>query len=75
MIITRPTMMQLRDWTDQVILDLDAYGTFGKLLDDAAWQDWALQFFNNAAIGRNLPDPYSHDDWRAWAELFCGTLD
>ena len=42
-IITRPTGMKLRDWTDQISNDLDTYGIFGKLMDDNKWQDWGVQ--------------------------------
>jgi len=29
--ITFPTGLQLKDWSDQIILDLDAEGSFAKL--------------------------------------------
>jgi hypothetical protein len=72
--ITRPTGMALRDWADQLVLDLDNYGAFGKLMNDAEWQDWALQFFNNTTLGRNLPNPYAFSDWRDWAERMAQLL-
>jgi hypothetical protein len=40
--------MELNDWADQIALDLDSYGAFGRLEKDANWQDWAMQFLNNA---------------------------
>lgn len=72
--ITRPQGMELRDWADQIILDLDAYGSFGRLNNDAEWQDWAMQYFNNSALGRNFPLPYDFKDWREWAERFAQML-
>jgi len=74
MIITRPTNMELLDWSSQVIIDLDAYGSFGRLQDPERWQDWGMQFLNNTTIGRNLPIPYGFTDWREWAERLVGAL-
>lgn len=74
MIVTLPTNLELTDWANQVILDLDPYGAFGRLSDEANWQDWAVQFLNNTTIGRNPPIPYAYDDWREWAERFCQSL-
>ena len=72
--ITLPTYMKLNDWADQIILDLDIYGAFGKLEDESEWQNWAVQFLNNTTLGRNPPNPYSYDNWKDWAERFCQTL-
>jgi hypothetical protein len=72
--ITRPTGLALRDWADQIVLDLDNYGAFGKLMNDADWQDWAVQFTNNTTLGRNLPNPYAFSDWRDWAERMAQLL-
>lgn len=72
--ITLPTYMTLKDWADQICLDLDTVGAVSKLLDENTWQDWAVQFLNNTTLGRNLPNPYSFTDWREWAERFCQTL-
>jgi hypothetical protein len=72
--ITRPTYMKLQDWADQMSLDLDRYGAFGRLQDESRWQDWAVQFLNNTTLGRNLPNPYSFDNWQDWAERFCQAL-
>jgi hypothetical protein len=74
MIVTLPTNLELTDWANQVILDLDPYGAFGRLQDEAHWQDWAVQFLNNTTIGRNPPIPYGYEDWREWAERFCQSL-
>lgn len=72
--ITRPSYMELNDWADQIALDLDSYGAFGRLDDPTQWQDWAMQFLNNTSLGRNFPLPYDFTDWRDWAERFCQTL-
>ena len=73
--ITLPTGMGLRDWADQVALDLDNSGAFGRLDDVENWQNWAMQFLNNTTLGRNFPIPYDFDDWRDWAERFCQTAE
>lgn len=72
--ITLPTHMDLVDWANQVALDLDPFGTFGRLDDPTNWQGWAMQFLNNAALGRNFPNPYYFADWREWAERFTQAL-
>ena len=72
--ITLPTGMGLKDWTDQISLDLDPYGAFGKLIDESDWQNWAVKFMNNLTLKENLPVPYFFDDWREWAERFCQVL-
>lgn len=69
--ITLPTGMGLQDWADQISLDLDAYGAFGRLDDVTNWQNWAMQFLNNASLKENFPLPYGFTDWREWAERFC----
>ena len=74
MIITLPTGMELLDWAAQIIIDLDSYGSFGRLDNPNRWQDWGMQFLNNTTIGRNLPIPYGFEDWREWAERFCQCL-
>lgn len=71
MTLTRPHGMTLRDWADQVSLDLDIYGYVTKL-EGEDWQNWGVQFLNNGAIGRNIPSPYGFDNWLDWAERFCG---
>ena len=72
--ITLPTRMELVDWANQIALDLDAYGAFGRLEDPTQWQNWAMQFLNTASLGRNFPNPYYFSDWREWAERFAQTL-
>jgi hypothetical protein len=69
--ITLPTGLGLRDWADQISLDLDSYGAFGRLDIEENWQSWAMQFLNNTSLKENFPVPYQFDDWRDWAERFC----
>lgn len=71
--VTLPTGMGMSDWADQVVLDLDSFGSFGKLLGED-WQDWAVQFLNNSSLSNNLPNPYMFDKWQHWAERFCEEL-
>jgi hypothetical protein len=69
--ITIPTGLSLRDWADQISLDLDAFGAFGRLDVEENWQNWAMQFLNNTSLKENFPIPYQFTDWREWAERFC----
>lgn len=72
--VTRPSYMTLSDWADQIALDLDSYGAFGRLDKDSEWQNWAMQFLNNTSLGKNFPNPYDFNHWQEWAERFCQTL-
>lgn len=74
MIITLPAGMELMDWSSQVIIDLDAFGSFGRLQDPDQWQDWGMQFLNNTTIAGNLPNPYGFNNWKEWAERLVGAL-
>ena len=69
--ITLPVGMTLRDWADQISLDLDKYGAFGRLDDETKWQDWAMQFLNNTSLKNNFPIPYDYQNWQEWAQRFC----
>jgi hypothetical protein len=73
--VTLPTHITLRDWADQIILDFDPYGAFGRLEDENNWQNWGMQFVNNLTLRENFPIPYQFDDWREWAERFCQTVE
>ena len=73
--VTLPTGMSLRDWADQIALDLDSFGAFGRLDIEEQWQNWAMQFLNNMSLGNNFPLPYDSQNWREWAERFCQTLE
>jgi hypothetical protein len=69
--IVLPTGLSLKDWADQIVYDLDPYGSFEKLENEAFWQDWAARLLTNADLTENLPSPY---DWRDWAERFCQAI-
>ncbi len=72
--ITFPMGMQLDDWADQIVLDLDSQGSFAKLSDED-WQSWGVQFLTNQNLGGyNLPNPYFFSDWQEWADRFSGVL-
>lgn len=73
--VTLPTGMSLRDWADQIALDLDPYGAFGRLDVEDQWQNWAMQFLNNMSLRENFPVPYNYTNWREWAERFCQVLN
>lgn len=66
--ITRPTLMSLHDWADQLCLDLNQYGVIGKLAGED-WRTWGYQLFSTVPF--NLPDPMAFDTWSAWAERLC----
>jgi len=72
--VTLPSYMSLSDWADQLVLDLDPFGAFRRLDDEANWQNWAMQFINNATLNENFPVPYHFNDWREWAERFCQVI-
>ena len=73
--VTLPTGMGLRDWADQIALDLDSFGAFGRLDIEDQWQNWAMQFINNMTLKENMPIPYAFDNWHEWAVRFCQTLE
>lgn len=69
--ITQPVIIGLRDWADQVILDLDNYSPLRRLDDETQWQEWGLQFCVISGLSqKNPPNPYDFTDWRTWAERF-----
>ncbi len=73
--ITLPVGIGLQDWADQIALDLDSYGAFGRLQDETKWQDWAMQFVNNSSLKENIPIPYDFNDWVSWADRFCQSVE
>ncbi len=71
-----PIGLTLRDWADSVILDNGDAFSFGKLIDENAWQDWAAAFTVAQPFAqRAVPDPYQFDDWREWAMRSYTMLD
>ena len=73
--VTLPSGMGLRDWADQISLDLDSFGAFGRLDIEEEWKNWAMQFVNNMTLKENIPIPYAFNNWREWAERLCQTLE
>jgi hypothetical protein len=68
-------MIELRDWADQVILDLDKFGPIRRLEDDGDWQTWGTQFQTISGLSqKNPPDPRFFNDWREWATRLYGVL-
>ena len=62
-----PRGMTLRNWSDAVLVSVNAGWSLGKLTDDN-WQDWAVGFVRAPTFAqRILPDPYQFSDWREWA--------
>ena len=73
--ITQPAIMGLRDWADQVNMDLSTYGVLMRLDDETKWQEWGQQFCVISGLSqKNVPDPFSYTDWREWAERFVQTI-
>ena len=74
--ITQPVIIGLRDWADQVVLDLDRYGPLARLDDEKDWQQWGIQFCVISGLSqKNVPNPFQFTDWRTWAERFVQMVD
>ena len=64
-----PVNMTLRECADSVILAIGDARSFGKLMDEERWQDWAMSFVRTTNFTQQLvPDPYQFSDWREWAQ-------
>jgi hypothetical protein len=75
-LITLPVIIELQDWADQIVLDLDTYGPIPRLVDKDQWQDWAVSFCVISGISqKNPPNPYYFSDWREWASRFAQVMD
>jgi len=75
-VITQPVIIELRDWADQIILDLDNYGPLARLENEGDWRQWGLQFCVISGLSqKNIPNPFFFDDWRSWAERFVQMVD
>lgn len=67
--ITQPVLIGLRDWADQICLDLDNFGPLSRLDDETKWQEWGLQFCVISGLSqKNIPNPYTYENWKDWAE-------
>jgi hypothetical protein len=74
-LITLPVIISLRDWADQIVLDLDAYGPIPRLVDEDKWQEWAVAFCVISGISqKNPPNPLYFSDWREWASRFAQVM-
>jgi len=69
--ITLPVIIELRDWADQLSLDLAEYAPIPRLDDESKWQEWGVAFCALSGISqKNPPNPLAFDDWRDWASRF-----
>ncbi len=49
---------------------------YERLDDPEEWQDWAMGVFGGAdPLGQDVPDPYSFDNWKDWAERLFSTTN
>lgn len=63
-----PRGLTLREWADAVILVVGDAWSFGKLENEADWQEWAVGFVRASSFTQRVPpDPYQFNDWREWA--------
>lgn len=63
-----PIGLTVTQWCDAVILAAGDAWSFGRLDDEARWQDWAVAFLSAPSFaGQTAPDPYDFTDWRDWA--------
>lgn len=68
--------MGVQEWTAASTLGLQTFGPIPVLLDDNQWQSWGAAVLGLASLsGVVLPDPYTFDDWREWANNFNAVLD
>ena len=69
-------MIELQDWADQMVLDLNTYGNMPQLDNIEQWQDWAVSLCAIAGItSKNPPDARAFSDWREWASRFVQVMD
>lgn len=61
-----PRGLTLKAWADAVVLAVGDVWSFGRLDDEARWQDWAVGLAR-AFSPQAVPDPYEFSDWRDWA--------
>jgi len=74
--LTDPRMLQLSDWADITVFNLENYGPIARLESDLEWQNWAAGIIGiNGISQQNPPSPYDYDDWREWAYRFYQVLD
>jgi hypothetical protein len=70
MIVPTPNMSVV-EWADMMTLELERYGSIGRLDDPERWKDWANRAISVPNIAVSVPPiPDAFDDWRSWAERF-----
>ena len=74
MFVTNPSMLTLTDWADQLVMDLDRLGQFGRLFDEKDWKAWGAQFMNASSLPKNIPAPDFFDTWLDWAQRLVFVL-
>ena len=73
--ITLPVIIGLKDWADQLSLDLSEYTPIPRLEDETKWQEWAVAFCAISGISqKNPPNPIHFSDWREWASRFAQVM-
>lgn len=73
--ITLPVTIELRDWADQLSLDLAQFAPIPRLNDEKDWQEWGVAFCAISGIcQKNPPNPLNFTDWREWACRFVQTV-
>jgi hypothetical protein len=49
---------------------------FPRLDNEDEWQQWAATVFGDVdPVGQDAPDPYTYDNWRAWAQRLFATTN
>jgi len=68
--IIDPRTMDLTDWTDTMVLELDKYGPITKLMHPDQWREWANQVVQLLQLSPAQLNPFFFADWREWAIRF-----
>lgn len=70
-----PSYLTAKEWTDFMVSVLEQFGNIGRLEDEGAWRDWAVQLFNLPALsGTIVPNPHEFTTWQDWAARFNENL-
>lgn len=74
--IIDPRLMGVIEWTSQVTLMTDRYGTVMTLQDPDNWREWALSTLALIGLeGADIMNPDLYETWEPWAERFCQVTD
>lgn len=68
--ILNPTQMGFVEWTNQLTLQLDKYGSTMKLQDIKQWRDWAVYTLQLIGLSPVAVNPYSYEQPVDWAVRF-----